>query len=87
MLPSLACTRSERGGPRFGAGAAGCEAPEEEDEGDEEAGVELAGVELAGVELAGLELAGAELCAHTPTLPASHKAKSQLRIKYFTGFR
>jgi hypothetical protein len=82
MLPSLACTRSERGGPRFGAGAAGCEAPEEEDEGDEEAGVELAGVELEG-----LELAGAELCAHTPTLPASHKAKSQLRIKYFTGFR
>jgi hypothetical protein len=82
MLPSLACTRSERGGPRFGAGAAGCEAPEDEDEGDEEAGVELAGVELEG-----LELAGAELCAHTPTLPASHKAKSQLRIKYFTGFR
>jgi hypothetical protein len=82
MLPSLACTRSERGGSRFGAGAAGCEAPEEEDEGDEEAGVELAGVELEG-----LELAGAELCAHTPTLPASHKAKSQLRIKYFTGFR
>jgi hypothetical protein len=82
-LPSSsAFTRSDRGGARFGAGGAGLEAGDEELSGVcEFAGEELEGVESAGG-VAGV-LEGLEVCPQTPTLPASKKIKSQLRIRLF----
>ena len=39
--------------------------------------------EFGGVELGVEEPEGAELCAHAPTLPASNKTRSPLRIRLF----